>query len=113
MSRPWMSDGDIVMMYRQAKNPNAEIGVLADLNCVSKEAIREILSRHGVLVKKKKKAKTARMPRWTAAQDAILTDMLSEGASYAEIGDKIGRSKYAVKSRLYTLGLNPKKYRKG
>lgn len=44
---PW-TDGEIITHYRQAANPYVIIGVLADLNDVSKERIRAILKRAGI-----------------------------------------------------------------
>lgn len=44
---PW-TDGEIITHYRQAANPYVIIGVLADLNAVSKECIRAILRRAGI-----------------------------------------------------------------
>lgn len=109
MSRPWMSDGDIVTLYRQAKSPPKEIRVLAELNGVTRDVIVEILKRNGVdMLTKGKRAGKKKAPRWTAEQDAILVDMLSSGASYTAIAERIARSRYAVKTRVYTLGMNQK-----
>ena len=44
---PW-TDGEIITHYRQAANPYVIIGVLADLNDVSKERIRAVLRRAGI-----------------------------------------------------------------
>lgn len=114
MSSMWMSDGDIVMMYRQAKSPPQEIKVLAELNGVTRDVIVDVLRRSGVemLIKGKRSGKK-KAPRWTPEQDATLADMLSAGESYTAIAEKIGRSRYAVKTRVYTLGMNQKKYVKG
>lgn len=38
-----MSDADIRLEYRLAKNKDRQIGILADLNCCTKKKIREIL----------------------------------------------------------------------
>ena len=43
----------IVTSYRQAKNQQTQIGVLADLNVCSKDDIIEVLAAQGVEVKKK------------------------------------------------------------
>ena len=37
------SDDDIRTLYRQAKNKKLQIKILADLNCCTKDEIREIL----------------------------------------------------------------------
>ena len=44
---PW-TDGEIIAHYRQAANPYVIIGILADLNDVSRECIRAILRRGGI-----------------------------------------------------------------
>lgn len=48
-----MSEGEIVLSYRQAAKPKAQITVLADLNACSKECIEEILREAGEPLPKK------------------------------------------------------------
>lgn len=38
-----MSEGEIKRRYKEAKNQKQQIGILADLNCCSKEEIESIL----------------------------------------------------------------------
>ena len=38
-----MTNNEIKRRYKEAKNPKQQIGILADLNCCSKEKIEEIL----------------------------------------------------------------------
>jgi hypothetical protein len=42
---------------------------------------------------------------WTAAQDAVMRDMLSMGVSFSVIGNAINRSRCAVAGRAKRLGL--------
>ena len=49
-----MSEGEIVLSYRQAAKPAAQITVLADLNACSKECIEEILREAGEPLPKKR-----------------------------------------------------------
>lgn len=42
-----MSESDICMEYRQAKNRKAQIRILADQNCCSLRTIKEILAKNG------------------------------------------------------------------
>ena len=49
-----MSEGEIVLSYRQAAKPAAQITVLADLNACSKERIEEILREAGEPLLKKR-----------------------------------------------------------
>ena len=44
-----MTDGDIALEFRQAKDPTEQIKILADLNCVSREQMREKLRSLGLL----------------------------------------------------------------
>ena len=39
----YMTEGEIRRDYARAKNKNMQIGILADLNCCTKDRIREIL----------------------------------------------------------------------
>lgn len=43
-----MSEDEVVVRYRQAKNKAEQIGILADMNVTSKDVIREVLREHGV-----------------------------------------------------------------
>ena len=45
----YMPDGDIITDFRQAKDQAAQIEILADLNCVSREQMREKLRSLGLL----------------------------------------------------------------
>lgn len=38
-----MTDGEVVTSYRQAKNKREQLGILADLNLMTVEQVREIL----------------------------------------------------------------------
>lgn len=53
-----MSKDEIVVRYRQAKEPAKQIGILADLNCCTKEEIVEILREAGYKIKGYKKIET-------------------------------------------------------
>lgn len=44
-----MTVDEIVTSYRQAKNPQLQIGVLADLNVCSRKEIKELLTAAGAL----------------------------------------------------------------
>lgn len=53
-----MSKDEIVVRYRQAKDPAKQIGILADLNCCTKEEIAEVLLEAGFKLKGYKKIET-------------------------------------------------------
>lgn len=44
-----MTVDEIVTSYRQARNPQTQIGVLADLNVCSRKEIKELLMEAGAL----------------------------------------------------------------
>ncbi len=44
-----MTVDEIVTSYRQAKNPQLQIGVLADLNVCTRKEIKDLLAEAGVL----------------------------------------------------------------
>jgi len=52
-------------------------------------------------VASKKEAKV--LKRWTADEDVRLYELMSAGASYAEIGEEMGRTDKAVEMRAFTL----------
>ena len=43
-----MSEGDIVLEYKQAKDPRAQIKILADENACTRKEITAILRKHGL-----------------------------------------------------------------
>lgn len=47
-----MDDGEIIREYKQAKNRMKEVGILADLNCVSKKEMAHWLRDHNQEVPK-------------------------------------------------------------
>lgn len=53
-----MSKDEIVVRYKQAKEPAKQIGILADLNCCTKEEIAEVLREAGFKLKGYKKIET-------------------------------------------------------
>ena len=57
-----------------------------------------------VTVTGQERKNTGGRPRtYTKAQDAIIKDMRSKGASYKQIGEQIGRTGEAVRRRWYRL----------
>ncbi len=54
-----MTDDEILRLYKNSRNPNKQIRVLAELNACTSHEIRKILSKYGVLVKKDKDVKNS------------------------------------------------------
>ena len=48
------TEGEIVKSYKNAAKPSEQIEILAQLNCVDKKKIVEILLKHGISVKMRK-----------------------------------------------------------
>lgn len=55
-----MTAGEILASYRQAADKRSQIGILADLNAVTKGEIEEVLRQIGETLPEKKKARAGR-----------------------------------------------------
>ena len=71
-----MGAREIVASYRTAKNPKAQIGVLADLNGCSEKEIKEILVQLGAMKGAEKKKPNPRKINVDADKARELTDDL-------------------------------------
>lgn len=81
-----MTVEEIVTSYRQAKNPQTQIGVLADLNVCSRREIRELLTEAGALAPPPEK-KGGRPVTFNTEQARRLWD---EGLTDTQIAAKLG-----------------------
>lgn len=52
-----MTENEICLDYKLAKNQNMQVGILADLNCASRNDILKILMKHGFDVRVKEPPK--------------------------------------------------------
>ena len=57
MSEGEVNEYEICREYRTAKRKDAQIGILADLNLITRKEVREILVRNGLIDEKKVPAK--------------------------------------------------------
>lgn len=107
MSR-WMTDEEICTSYRDAANKGQQIGILAQLNATTPKAITAVLEKGGYRVGEKKEPQKT-IPRgekgkaWSAEEDARIAELHNAGMSGKAIGEVMGRSKYAVQTRLQVL----------
>ncbi len=95
-----MTTYEIIQMYKEAKDKNAQIEILADLACCSKEDILFVLQNAGLISgvpgeKKKKKAATYQKsgaPRlvWDEELKQTVRSLLMEGMTCAAIAERIG-----------------------
>lgn len=92
----WMTDGEIREMYRHSKDPDAQVKILADLNCMTEEAIANIL---GITLRERKK-RVRNYKKWTPEEENTACEMYAGGSTLDEIAQRIGREKTAVDSKL-------------
>ena len=101
-----MTDGEVVTSYRQAKNKREQIGILADLNLMTVEQVREILRAAGIgEVGEAKKVRREPPNVWRAEELASLRRMCAEGRGLGEISEALGRTRHAVHRKGVSLGL--------
>ena len=105
-----MTAEEICRDYRQAASPSSQIGVLADLNLVTKAEIIEILKRGGVTCVKSKKRRTS---VWTEEKLKLLDKFLAEGKTQKEIACLLDISPKSVWVQLKETGQKKRKLRSG
>lgn len=89
-----MTDGEIRASYRQAKYPDEQIKILAQL---TGKSVREIKKIIGLPVKDE----TIKHSRWTEEEEKFLKDNIN--LSDKKIGKILGRSKAAVEKKRNSL----------
>lgn len=101
-----MTDGEIVTSYRQAKDKREQIGILADLNLMTKEKVCEILRAAGIgEVGEAKKVRREQPNVWRDEELDSLRRMCAEGRGLGEISASLGRTRHAVHRKGVSLGL--------
>lgn len=91
----YMTEADICQEYRQAKDKQAQIGILAELNLCTQDEIRALLVRNGFLKDLPEKKPAARRNQsrkkgavsWDTEQARALCE---EGRTDREIGEALG-----------------------
>ena len=107
----YMTRGEIVASYRQAKYQNDQKRILAQLCCMTIAEITKILEEEGALQetekrKQKEKYKSdsrsayRKGQRYTAKEDAEILRGYREGKKAADIGRPLGRSGLCVSARI-------------
>lgn len=101
-----MTDGEVVTSYRQAKNKREQLGILADLNLMTVDQVREILRAAGIgEVGEAKKTRREPPNVWRAEELDSLRRMCAEGRGLGEISASLGRTRHAVHRKGASLGL--------
>lgn len=88
-----MSEEEIVMMYREAKNPQEQIGILADLNACDKGRIKDILAKHDAQPRSAVKTEDTRTKKTNYAD---IRNLYNRGLTDREIAGKTGCTAYTV-----------------
>ncbi len=110
-----MTAEEIRCDHRLAKDPEAQIEILADINDVTPKVIRRILSGQGTeetmerkppKVRKSYYVPNGKAKHWTTEEKEQLGQMWREGCNIDEISAVLGRSQSAVKSALYQYKLS-------
>ena len=112
-----MSEHEICQMYRDAKDKNEQISILADLNVCDSGTIIDVLSRNGFVPGLPVKSKTAkndskkRKPatQFTAEICAEIEKLYASGIWTGQIAERLGLDYKAVANKISNMGL-PKKY---
>ena len=108
MAGRYMTDGEIITSYRQAKSPARQINTLAQLNAIPRSKVEDILIAAGFKIKRRPDpfrdelttdGKTRTCRKWTAADDRTLIRMVKAGKSIKEICVELGRANSSVCER--------------
>lgn len=95
-----MSNGEICARFKQAKDRNEQIGILAELNDCGTAEIMKILADGGCIsgLPKAKAAKKDKM-EWTAETDRELIKWHEAGLGTLEIAERMGLDRQQVQNR--------------
>ena len=113
-----MSEHEICQMYRDAKDKNEQISILADLNVCDSGTIIDVLSRNGFvpgmpmkkMAEKQTKYKRPNTAfRFTDAEVAEIEKLYASGMRTAEIAEKLGFDYKTVSNKISNMNL-PTKY---
>lgn len=103
----YMTDGEIVTFYRQAKSPKKQITILAQLNCMKKQEIKDILIKAGCNLNKPPaknitNSVAIRRINWEAIDPEIIR-LYKEGKKYREIAEITGVGIKSIGVRVHRL----------
>lgn len=107
-----MSVHEIVQMYKEAKDKNAQIEILADLNTCTENEILMILQNEGVIsgVKATKKTtpKKTKMV-WNEEAKETVRSLLGEGLTVLEVSERMGLDFSQVRNAITRFKLKREK----
>ena len=102
--------GEICAIYRQALDKKAQIKILSELYLTDRKEVCRILQDAGInneyidkVLKTRKKATNGR--GWSDEEIDMLRDLRRQKCSYVECALTLGRSRGAISSKIYELGI--------
>ena len=87
------TDEELINLYKEAKDKNKQIGILADLKCCDVKEILEMLQENGLISGVKKKSEKG---KWTPERLGELQHFLNEGLCYRDIGELMGENEKCI-----------------
>ena len=87
------TDEELIELYKEAKDKNKQIGILADLKCCDVKEILEMLQENGLISGVKKKSEKG---KWTPERLGELKHFLNEGLCYRDIGERMGENEKCI-----------------
>lgn len=102
------TDEELIELYKEAKDKNKQIGILADLKCCDVKEILEMLQENGLISGVKKKSERG---KWTPERLGELQHFLDEGLCYRDIGERMGENEKCITNAVsnYKLKKNTSK----
>ena len=108
-----MSEAEVCKSYREAKNKNKQIKILADLCLCEEQEIMDILVRNnqipGIKAPDKKKKKRY---NFTSEEARQIEQMYADKKPAGKIAEKLGLDELSVVNKIKRMGL-PQKYGRG
>lgn len=89
------TDEELINLYKEAKDKNKQIGILADLKCCDVKEILEMLQENGLISGVKKKSEKG---KWTPERLGELQHFLDEGLCYRDIGERMGENERCIRN---------------
>lgn len=108
-----MTEFEICREYRQAKYPNEQIKIIADLTCKTREEIKEILMKNGQMKPKKETWQTSSSRygvTWTEEMDRMLLLLVERGFTRKKIAEFMAFTKPRVENRIQKLKKEGRKH---
>lgn len=92
---------ELCTLYRDAKDKNKQIGILADMASTSKEQILQMLNENGLITgtPKAKEVKRTRQ-KYTEEQNAEINRLYQQGLDAGEIAERMGIDRDKIKKKI-------------